>query len=727
MIISSPALCSRLLLRVVTSNNIPLDNAVIIGERGLIGITDEEGYFLMEGGREDELVTIYRYGFEMVSLRISDLVMKERVFLKKEAIQIEGITVIEQRGSLAMNDAMRIIIPVTAEMRGKKLSEILQDYPEVTFSGTILPGERLTVSILGHQSRHTLVLLDGIPLNSSGQPYDLSVIPTELIENIELIKGGGGAYKGTGSLGGLININTKHPVNRYDLSLAQSAGSFGYYKTSASIYRRSENFGLSIYADKSKALNDFRYYTPAGEEQVREFNDKAFQNLHLRISSHLNQFNTLYKLEIFDFANKLPGPTNYESLYRDARLEGNTFLNHLSASLYHPFLNPELVFYYHRNRTDYDNTRAPYLFYHTQSRHKEDKRGLHFKLSGAGNYSGSLTRSPSALLKRLSQYDLRLEYNREDFSYLEDSNEASSITDIIQENYAAAAGIQFYLPVKDIDWNQSLNGRFDHWLRNAPEENSAPGSSDQFFSWRYDSAFTIYNPLFISLGGGISRNQSLPSFYDLYWKGDSQTTGNPYLRTEKSLSWNLFGEFNIYNIEPKIEYYHSNITDLIYWYRSISGWKPGNLAAAEISNLILSANYHIPGFLNLSASWVQTRALNKSIAEDGSQGDLYNKKLIYTPEENLSFRLRLNYSIFYWTVSHSYTGIQWSTPDQLIPPLDSYHVTDTEAGLNFKGLDLDWQLSLSLNNIFDTRYEIYAYTPQPGFNWLFNLRLSYKK
>lgn len=710
--------------RVLSADNQPLDSVVILSDQNVMAVTDRDGRFVIEIRNNDEELTVYRYGYEIMTLPTGELIEDITIVLQREAMPIEGIAVRQRRETISGLQETRIVIPIRAEMKSSDLSDILKAYPEINLSGTSLPGEWQTVSLLGHHARHTLILLDGIPLNSAGQPYDISTIPTEIIESIEIIKGGAGAYKGSGAIGGLININTKEPLSQTESSLSQSIGSFGLFRTSGSFYARSRCIGFSLFIDRSRADNDFDYFYPAEVRKTREYNNKTMQNLHLRLSGHFTNLKLLYKLEFLDFDHKLPGPVNLESLYRDARLEGSNLHNYLSASLQLPRLNPELIAYYHRNRTDYDNTRAPVPFFHMKSANENDRQGLQLNLT---TFWG---RDRSIIDDIGGESNLLLEYSREDFAYYEESKPDNSIPGIKQENYAVAAGTDIFIPLRSIDWSHNLAGRWDSYLRDNGDERS------NFTSYRYDTALTLHTPfislfapfdqlLFISIGAGLSRNYDIPSFYDLYWKGDSQTSGNPDLRKEKSDNRQLFAEFSIYNFRPRIEYHQSRINDLIYWYRSNTGWRPGNIARAEISNLQITADYFLNDLLSLSASWLKTEAHNKSINSDGTPDDLYNKKLIYTPGQSFTAGLRIDYTPLYWRISHSYTGVQWSTPDQLIPPIDSYHLTDTELGVQFRFISLDWQCSLTLKNIFDRHYEIYAYTPQPGFNWVFNLKLNH--
>lgn len=117
----------------------------------------------------------------------------------------------------------------------KNLGEALMYVPgvEVTSNGPF--GQASSVSIRGSASRQVLVVVDGIPFNNqlSGQA-NLSRIPVDDIERIEVIKGGSSSQWGS-SLGGVIQVITKSPGlgDKTKVQLKSSYGSFAAFKESA--------------------------------------------------------------------------------------------------------------------------------------------------------------------------------------------------------------------------------------------------------------------------------------------------------------------------------------------------------------------------------------------------------------------------------------------------------------------------------------------------------------
>ena len=86
-------------------------------------------------------------------------------------------------------------------------------------------GSLSSVSIRGSSSAEVLIMLDGMPVAGAQiDSLDLGQLPTNGVERIEVVEGGGSTLYGSGSMGGVINIITASPTHT-DATL--SDGSFG--------------------------------------------------------------------------------------------------------------------------------------------------------------------------------------------------------------------------------------------------------------------------------------------------------------------------------------------------------------------------------------------------------------------------------------------------------------------------------------------------------------------
>jgi vitamin B12 transporter len=125
----------------------------------------------------------------------------------------------------------------------------------------LLPGVNLRtggegsprIDLRGYRTRHVLLLLDGIPMNSAlDMQFDPSSIPTENIEEIKLTSGGSSVLYGHGALGGVINIVTRRGSGKLHGTLAGETGDHEPYQASATLSGGNDSFSYFMSGSASK-------------------------------------------------------------------------------------------------------------------------------------------------------------------------------------------------------------------------------------------------------------------------------------------------------------------------------------------------------------------------------------------------------------------------------------------------------------------------------------------
>lgn len=112
------------------------------------------------------------------------------------------------------------------------------------------------VSLRGFDSRRVLVLVDGQPyVGRIAGHLDLSRIPLQNVQRIEVVRGPQSTIYGADALGGVVNIITRRPDAREGAaSLSLTGGSQGRREGSASLTKAAEHFGVRV--DGGARLSD---------------------------------------------------------------------------------------------------------------------------------------------------------------------------------------------------------------------------------------------------------------------------------------------------------------------------------------------------------------------------------------------------------------------------------------------------------------------------------------
>lgn len=91
------------------------------------------------------------------------------------------------------------------------LADVLLHVPGVQIDLRGGPGVPANAFIQGSEARHVLVVIDGVTFNTlSDNVADIALIPVQLIQRVEIIKGPASSAWGS-SLGGVINVITRNP------------------------------------------------------------------------------------------------------------------------------------------------------------------------------------------------------------------------------------------------------------------------------------------------------------------------------------------------------------------------------------------------------------------------------------------------------------------------------------------------------------------------------------
>jgi vitamin B12 transporter len=151
------------------------------------------------------------------------------------------------------------VIPATLVISRQDLElSQAQDLPQalrmlagIDVAQTGTSGSQTSVFLRGSESRHSLVLVDGVPLNRADFGLaSLQFISTDQIERIELVRGNVSAIYGSAAVGGVIAVFTRKASQP---SVNVEVGSRGQYKANVHAGLRTDTTQLSVSASTLRA------------------------------------------------------------------------------------------------------------------------------------------------------------------------------------------------------------------------------------------------------------------------------------------------------------------------------------------------------------------------------------------------------------------------------------------------------------------------------------------
>ncbi len=328
-----------------------------------LNFSNRKGFFKIKIDSYQDSLRFRHISYETKKIIASTLLKNPLQILKIKIISTSAIVESFSKTNEITQIAGKIIIKKNSEVT--KLTEEIEMRSSVNITGTNISGESQTLSFSGFNSRHTLVMVDGIVMNNSGESFDLSSIPNGIIESVEIIKGANSAYGGSGSMGGIINIKTKKISINNELLINQSFGSYGLLKNSLHYNFRKNKLNIRAFMNFLSAENEFKYTIIEGDEAIEKYrvnNDKKNFSSLLEVGSNWYNFDFVNKTEYAKFFKKLPGVTNNPAWFWDCRISGDKLRNTTTISKFWNSYEILNRFYWANESSKYDNSRLKYPF-----------------------------------------------------------------------------------------------------------------------------------------------------------------------------------------------------------------------------------------------------------------------------------------------------------------------------------------------------------------------------
>jgi vitamin B12 transporter len=149
----------------------------------------------------------------------------------------------------------------------------LQQLPGVEVNQAGSPGTEADVTIRASTAAETLILLDGVAVNTASTGgFDFSPITADNIDQIEVVRGAGGALYGSQAIGGVVNVITQPGEGTPHFSMLSEGGNRGTERQVFTANGAEGNLGFS---------GSISYQSTEGFRPVNDASDNLSGTLRL--------------------------------------------------------------------------------------------------------------------------------------------------------------------------------------------------------------------------------------------------------------------------------------------------------------------------------------------------------------------------------------------------------------------------------------------------------------
>ena len=240
---------------------------VVVLKGTTIGVTTENtGHYMIRNVPEGVFtVEVQAIGYKTQSYELN--IRKGRSYevnfsLEEDLVQIEGVIVSATRSETTRRMSPTLVNVVGMDVYNKTnsttVAQGLAFQPGVRVENNCQNCGFQQVRINGLDGQYTQILIDSRPIFSAlAGVYGIEQLPANMVDRVEVMRGGGSALFGSSAIAGTINIITKEPV-RNSSSISHTttsiAGTPSFHNTTdinASIVSEDNKLGLAIFGQNT--------------------------------------------------------------------------------------------------------------------------------------------------------------------------------------------------------------------------------------------------------------------------------------------------------------------------------------------------------------------------------------------------------------------------------------------------------------------------------------------
>lgn len=241
--------------------HVPFANVIIRGTT--VGtVTDATGHYQLANVPEGSLTIIASglgYKPQEQTIFISkDETIEIKFDLEADKLGLEEVVVTGDRNARRRSEASVIVNTITPELfsttQSVNLAEGLNFVPGLRTENNCSNCGFSQVRMNGMEGPYSQILINSRPIFSGlAGVYGLELIPSSMIERIEVVRGGGSAIYGSNAIAGTINLILKDPVNNsYEAGISSGLTGVGLENSGGAANDYNINLNASMVTDDGK-------------------------------------------------------------------------------------------------------------------------------------------------------------------------------------------------------------------------------------------------------------------------------------------------------------------------------------------------------------------------------------------------------------------------------------------------------------------------------------------
>ncbi len=157
------------------------------------------------------------------------------LYLALSAVQEQVVVSASLGGALSPQIGSSVTVVSQQQMQNEgveTLADALRNVPGVSVARTGQLGTVTSAFVRGGNSNYNLVMIDGIPMNDFGGGFDLSPLPVDGVQKVEVTRGPESALYGSNAIASVINVVSESGEGAPHFSFDGEGGSYDTWKIS---------------------------------------------------------------------------------------------------------------------------------------------------------------------------------------------------------------------------------------------------------------------------------------------------------------------------------------------------------------------------------------------------------------------------------------------------------------------------------------------------------------